>query len=127
MSRRSSASFVEVTPEIAEKMARVRDEEERSHLVPDLAVEEIRLLREELEAARSSRDQAIAQVAILKHGAKPIAGSSSSPDGSITLPVTINADQVLLVHDWAQQAGMPLDDFIRQEIGIAMESYWSGV
>lgn len=85
----------------------------------------IKSLYAELEQAKADRDQAIAQIAILK-SSKGNGSGHINPDGSLTLVVHINPDLVASLTPWEELEGTGIEETARKYIPVALEAFISG-
>jgi hypothetical protein len=83
---------------------------------------ELDALRVYLKQVEAERDNAIAQVAILK---APIAQSGPTllPDGSCTIRLTLDPDKTALYTSWAADYNMTLEQIAQQQIMEALDAY----
>jgi len=117
--------FAAVDQETMARMATLRGQSPSTEPESHPAVLEIESLREALQRANDAKDQAIAQVAILKSKAMKD-GSHPNPDGSLTVTAIIDADTVLALEPWIELEGTSVTEVAQKYIPIALSSYING-
>jgi hypothetical protein len=85
--------------------------------------EQIVSLKKELETVTEQRNNAIAQIAILKANGKvaglPSGAFTEHQDGSVTIPITLNSDimpSIRAQYEGGELGGMTLEQYIREQI-----------
>ena len=85
---------------------------------------ELDALRVYLKQVESERDNAIAQVAILKaQSSIAQSGPTLLPDGSCTIRLTLDPDKTALYTSWASDYGTTLEEIAQQQIMEALDAY----
>ena len=148
MSKKNSAPFVD--PETVARMQALREQEDNPFddsdfkvgvipgtggaTSPDPRVKELEAenssLRERMESlaermakVEAERDNAIAQVVVLKAKATVSPVNPNLPDGSCVVSLVLDPDKTALYKSWAESYNMSFEQMVNQQIMEALDAY----
>ena len=136
MSRRTASPFAKVTPELEERMGRLRDEtisfpDEIDEPLPETGVMPsnphdpvIESLRREVADVTAQRDEAQIRLATLLAMRSTVA---QRDDGTLVVNgVLIDSDKATLIASWAESNNQTVEEMAKRQIQEAMDAYLGG-